>query len=161
MLVPFQTPFGVTHPLGVPRPIDVENFFGARRQYFARNLMPVPTGCLAPFDGAVYRPYVKQLVAWLAAADYGWSGPAQIGDPPRYCLLRGGAPAGVPEDLCDEIPPPPAVRLEAVLAHFDRNHAKAPALQLLDLLTLVAEDLGTRRFTAATASRPWVQLYMR
>lgn len=161
MLVPFQTPFGVTHPLGLPRPVDVENFFGARRLFFAHNLMPVPCGCLAHFDQAVYRPYAKRLVAWLAAAEFGWSGPAQVGDPPRYCLVRDGAPATVPDDLRDEFPPPPAVRLEAVLGHFDRCHASVPALQLLDLLTLLAEDLGAKRFSAATAARPWVQQYLR
>ncbi|MGH7996469.1 MAG: hypothetical protein ACREFX_08970 [Opitutaceae bacterium] len=161
MLVPFQPPFGVTHPLGLPRPIDTDNFFGTRRSFFAQNLMPVPTGCLAHFDGAVYRPYAKRLVAWLAAAEFGWTGPADLGDPPRYCLLRDGAPAKVPEDLREELPAPPAVPLETILEHFDRHHAKAPALQLLDLLTLISEDLGPRRFTAAIAGRSWVSEYLR
>lgn len=161
MLVPFQTPFGVTHPLGLPRPIDVENFFGAQRHFFAHNLMPVPTGCLAHFDPAVYRPYAKRVAAWLASADFGWSGPVELGDPPRYCFLRDGAPAPVPADLRDELPPPPHVRLRAVLGHFDRHHADAPALQLLDLLTLLKEDLGPRRFAAATAGRGWVAEYLR
>jgi hypothetical protein len=161
MLVPFQTPFGVTHPLGLPRPIDVENVFGAHRAYFVHNLMPVPSGCLAHFDSSVYRPYMKRLASWLAASELGWSGSAEIGDPARYCLLRDGAPATVPCDLRDELPAPPVVRLESVLRYFDRHHAKAPGFQLFDLLTLVAEDLGASRFASATFGRTWVTAYIR
>jgi hypothetical protein len=160
MIVPFQTPFGVTHPLGVPRPIDVENFFGARRVYFAHNLMPVPSGCLAPFDGLAYRPYLKRLVAWLATAEFGWKGFAAVGEPARYCLLRDGAPAVVPPDLREELPEPPRVHLDSVLRHFARHHAQAPGFQLFDLLTLIAEDLGPERFAAATARHPWVAAYV-
>jgi hypothetical protein len=160
MLVPFPTPFGVTHPLGLPRPIDAENVFGARRFFFAHNLMPVPAGCLAHFDASVYRPYAKRLVKWLSIAEFGWTGPVELGDPARYCLLRDGAPAAVPADLCDELPAPPSVRLKALLLYFDRHHAKVPDFQLFDLLTLVAEDLGPTRFSAATADSPWVGDYI-
>lgn len=161
MLVPFQPPFGVTHPLGLPRPIDVQNVFGAQAWFFAENLMPVPSGCLAHFDGAVYRPYLKRLVGWLAVSELGWSGPAEVGDPARYCLLREGAPAGIPPDLREELPDPPAVKLETVLRHLDRHHPGAPALELFDLLTLIAEDLGPTRFAAVTAGRGWVADYIR
>jgi hypothetical protein len=161
MLVPFHTPFGVTHPLGLPRPVDVDNIFGAQRSFFAHNLMPVPTGCLAHFDGAVYRPYMKRLVAWLAEAEFGWAGPAELGDPPRYCLLRDGAPAVIPEDLRDEFAAPPVVRLETVLNYFDKNHGKVATLQLLDVLTLISEDLGPSRFAIATSGRAWVAEYLR
>ena len=47
--------FGITHPLGLPRPVDPENVFGAKIRFFAINAMPVPTGCLEHFDEAVYR----------------------------------------------------------------------------------------------------------
>jgi len=161
MLVPFQPPFGVTHPLGLPRPFDANNVFGARRSFFARNLMPVPSGCLAHFDGAVYRPYARRLVAWLAVAELGWSAPVEIGDPAHYCLLRDGAPTVIPADLRDELPVPPAVRLVQVLRHFDRCRDGIPDFQLFDLLTLVAEDLGPARFAAATANHPWVSAYIR
>jgi hypothetical protein len=123
--------------------------------------MPVPGGCLAYFDGTVYRPYLRRLVAWLSVSELGWSGPAESGDPARYCLLRDGAPAVVPFDLRDELPSPPSVRLESVLRYFDRNRAKVPKFQLFDLLTLVAEDLGAIRFAAATASRSWVADFIR
>lgn len=153
--------FGITHPLGLPRPLDPDNFFGAKPVFFARNLMPVPTGCLAHFDLAVYRPYVKSVVALLADLEPGWAGPGIVDDPPRYCLVRDGMPALLPPDLRGLLPEPPKVRLETVLSHFDRTHHQAPALQLLDLLTLVAEDLGAARFAAATAVRPWVKEFLR
>lgn len=156
-----ESPFGITHPLGLPRPLDPDNFFGARALFFARNLMPVPTGCLAHFDLTVYRPYVKSIVALLADVEPGWEGPGFMDEPPRYCLVRDGMPAHLPPDLGVVLPEPPRVRLEAVLSHFDRTHAHAPALQLLDLLTLIAEDLGAVRFTAATQHRPWVKEFLR
>ena len=59
------------------------------------------------------------------------------------------------------LPEPPRVRLETVLCHFDRTFHQAPALQLLDLLTLICEDLGAVRFAAITASRPWIKEFLR
>ncbi len=123
--------------------------------------MPIPVGCLAHFDTAVYRPYVKDLVICLSSRDFGWSGPAESIDPPRYCLLRDGIPAAVPEDLRPHLPPPPRVTLEQVLAHFDGRRARKESTQLLDVLTLVSEDLGPARFAAATARRRWVADFMR
>ena len=87
--------------------------------------MPIPTGCLAHFDGAVYRPYVRKLVTCLGRMELGWSGPARLEDPPRYCLLRDGAPTDIPEDLRGQLPVPPRVSLHAVLSHFDRHHGNA------------------------------------
>ncbi len=153
--------FGITHPLGLPRPIDAENFFGVKLLFFARNQMPIPTGCLADFDGAVYRPYVQRIVENLNRLEFGWSGPMVLDGPPRYCLLRDGVPATVPVDLRPLIPEPPRVRFAEILQHFDRRHSAAAPMQLLDVLTLVSEDLGRQKFAAATAGHPWVAEFMR
>jgi len=156
-----QPVFGVTHPLGLARPVDVNNFFGAQLQYFARNLMPVPSGCLEHFDGAVYRPYAERIAALLAGMDFGWQGPAILDDPPRYCLLRDGVPTQVPDDLRSLLPEPPRVALDAILGHFGSHHAGSAPIQLLDVLTLVSEDLGAVRFAAATVGHPRVAAFMR
>lgn len=162
MPAPFASPpFGITHPLGLPRPIDVGNFFGVRLSFFLDNLMPIPGGYLSHFDTAVYRPYVKDLVAALRRREFSWGGPVIAEDPPRYCLLRDGVPSRVPPDLAAELPEPPRVTLEEILAYFDRNHVWAPPLQLLDVLTLAGEDLGAARFAAATAGHPWVSEFLR
>lgn len=153
--------FGITHPLGLPRPLDPDNFFGVKPVFFARNLMPVPTGCLAHFDRAVYRPYVRSLVVFLSDLEGGWEGPGFIDDPPRYCLVRDGMPAALPNDLRAVVPEPPKVRLESVLRHFDATHKEAPALQLLDLLSVISEDIGPARFAAFTGSRSWVREFLR
>ena len=153
--------FGITHPLGLPRPLDPENFFGVKLLFFARNQMPVPTGCLADFDHTVYRPYVERIVDNLNRLEFGWSGPVVIEGPARYCLLRDGVPATVPVDLRPVIPEPPRVRFEEVLQHFAGRHGTAPPMQLLDVLTLVSEDMGRQKFAAATAGHPWVAEFMR
>jgi hypothetical protein len=159
---PDQPTFGVTHPIGLPRPIDVNDFFGARVQYFAQNLMPVPSGCLAYFDAAIYRPYIEKVAAILHGMDFGWSGPVLISDPTRYCLLRDGIPMEVPACLWGFLPEPPRVALEAVLSYFDRNQAAMAAdLQLLDVVTLLSEDLDAAKFAAATANHPWVAEFLR
>ncbi len=155
------SPFGVTHPLGLPRPIERDNFFGAQARFFAANLMPVPTGCLAHFDEAVYRPHTAVIAGLLAGLEPGWGRLEVVGDPPRYCLLRDGFPCEVPSKFQPLLPEPPRVRLEAVLEHFSRCRKVAPPLQLLDILTLVAEDLGPARFASATAGHPWVAEYLR
>jgi hypothetical protein len=147
--------------LGLPRPIDPENFFGAQSLFFSRNAMPIPTGCLAHFDEAVYRPYLERLVAFLGRLELGWSGPVQLEDPPRYCLLRDGVPTEIPEDLRAEMPEPPRVSLSALFGHFDRHHGSVVPMQLLDLLTLVSEDIGPVKFAAVAARRPWVAEFMR
>lgn len=123
--------------------------------------MPIPTGCLAHFDAAVYRPYARKIVEVLSRLEFGWTGPAMIDGPPRYCLLRDGVPATVPVDLRPLIPEPPRVKFTAVLDHFDGYHREAAPMQLLDVLTLVSEDLGPERFAAATAAHPWVAEFMR
>jgi len=156
-----QPPFGVTHPLGLPRPIDPDNFFGAQSLFFYRNSMPIPTGCMAHFDAAVYRPYLERLVAFLSGLELGWSGPVLLEDPPRYCLLRDGVPTEIPEDLRSEMPEPPRVSLAAILTHFDRHHGSVVPMQLLDLLTLVGEDIGPVKFAAVAARRPWVSEFLR
>lgn len=154
--------FGVTHPLGLPRPIDAENIFGAKAQYFAKNMMPIPTGCLDHFDTAVYRPYVANLVTFLGALDFGWTGPAFISDPPRYCLLRDGIPTEVPASMRGLMPEPPRVRLADVLEHWDVTRGGPGAtIQMLDIFTMVEEDLGTSKFEAAIAAHPWVAGMMR
>lgn len=159
--IPFHPFFGITHPLGLPRPVDPENLFGAKAEFLVANLMPIPTGCLAHFDGAVYRPYLKRVVALLGSYEFGWSGPAILDDPPRYCVLHDGIPAEVPPHVRPLLPEPPRVSLEVVLGYFDRSRAQLQPMQLLDVLTLVSEDLGPDRFAAATAGRPWVAEYMR
>jgi hypothetical protein len=157
-----STIFGATHPLGLPRPIDPDNFFGARAMYFARNLMPIPTGCLDHFDTAVYRPYLESLVTFLGALDFGWSGPGFMSDPPRYCLLRDGVPTEVPVNIRGLLPEPPRVRLNDVLEYFDTTRGGPSAvMQMLDIFTMVTEDLGSARFEAATANHPWVAELMR
>jgi hypothetical protein len=162
MFLPEPIPaFGITHPLGLPRPVDPENFFGAKPLFFARNLMPVPTGCLDYFDSAVYRPYVRSLVAFLNAHELGWGGPAIIDGPSRYCLLRGGVPASVPADLRPLLPEPPKISLRRVLNRVAETHATTNSLQLLDVLTLVSEDLGPEKFALATLDYPWVAAFMR
>ena len=153
--------FGVTHPLGLPRPIDSGNFFGADGRYFALNQMPIPSGCLAHFDRAVYRPHARKVVTILRRTNCDWSGAAIIDGPPRYCLLRGGAPATVPVELGPLLPEPPRVSLEEVLCYFDPPQGEALPLQLLDVLSLVSEDLGPDRFATATAAHPWVAQFMR
>ena len=154
-------PFGVTHQIGLPRPIDVDNFFGARIEYFARNVMPIPAGCLDHFDGAVYRPYAEEIVAFLNGLTIGWSGPAVIYDPPRYCLLCDGRAAHVPLELRPFLPPPPRVPLGAVLDYFARSRGKVASIQLLDVLTIVREDLGPAKFAAAVSEHRWVAEFMR
>ena len=158
---PLSPIFGVTHPLGLPRPIVIDNIFGATLAYFAGNFMPVPSGCLSHFDGAVYRPYVAQLAAVLATSEFGWSGPALLGDPPRYALLCHGVPTAVPEDLLALLPAPPKVSFRALLDHFDRTYAGAPPMELLDVLTLISEDIGAIRFAAAAIGHDWVRDFMR
>jgi hypothetical protein len=161
MILPFgNPPFGVTHPLGLPRPLDPDNFFGAKIAFFANNVMPVPTGCLAHYDAAAYRPYARLLVAALRRIDSRWSGPAYLDDPPRYCLLRGGVPAEVPPELWPLLPDPPRVSLSQILCHFDSWNESAAPMQLLDILTLVAEDLGPAKFAEASSGHPWVAGYM-
>ena len=154
-------PFGVTHPIGLPRPIDLDNFFGARTEYFARNAMPIPTGCLDHFDGAVYRPYVEGIVAFLNGVAPGWSGPAVIHDPPRYCLLRAGAAAHVPIEVRPFLPAPPRVPLASVLDYFAQNRRQVAQIQLLDVISIVSEDLGPVKFAAAVVPHPWVGELMR
>jgi hypothetical protein len=153
--------FGITHPLGLVRPLDVHNFFGAQTQHFARNIMPIPCGCLAYFDAAVYRPYARDIVTLLQGLEFGWEGPVELDDPPRYCFLRDGFAAEVPEDLRPLLPEPPRVSLDMILEHFSRHRAGATLIQLLDVLTLVSEDLGPARFAAATAGHPWVAAFLR
>jgi hypothetical protein len=152
--------FGITHPLGLPRPVDPENVFGAKIHFFARNAMPVPARCLEHFDTEVYRPYVKRIAAILARRESGWSGSEILDDPPRYCLLRKGIPTEVPEELESLLPQPPLVSFAAMLSHFDRSHTLVEPAQLLDVLTLVREDLGLEKFSAAVAAHPWVADFM-
>ena len=162
MFIPKEVPlFGITHPLGLPRPVDCENIFGAKIEFFSRNAMPVPAGCLGHFDTAVYRPYVRRLAAFLARREPGWSDPGLLDDPPRYCLFRYGIPAEVPGELEALLPQPPRVSLGAMLSHLDRCHARAQPLQLLDILTLVREDAGLEKFSTAAAGHPWVAEFMR
>jgi hypothetical protein len=156
-----RIPFGVTHPIGLPRPIDKENFFGAKLLYFARNAMPIPTGCMSHFDAALYRPYVQSLVGRLEQLEFGWSGPVMIDDPPRYGVLLNGVPAEIPADLWPELPEPPRVSLHAILVHFDNFRETAIPMQLLDVLTLASEDLGSAEFSAITGRHPWVAEFMR
>jgi hypothetical protein len=156
-----QPLFGVTHPLGLVRPLDVNNFFGAEMTHFAGNLMPIPTGCLAHFDEAVYRPYAEKIVALLKGLEFGWHGPVMLDDPPRYCLLRDGIPTRVPEDLRAHLPEAPRVALDTILRYFGRHQDGTTPIQLLDILTLVSEDLGPVRFAAVTAGHPWVAAFMR
>jgi hypothetical protein len=161
MSLPSPSAFGASHPLGVPRPIDTANFFGVRRDFFIHNLMPVPGGCLAYFDGAVYRPYARRLAAWLGGVESGWSGPVDVGEPARYCLLRYGAPAAIPASRRDEMPVPPVVPLREVLRQLDDIHARLADFQLFDLLAMIAEDLGANRFAEVTAPHEWVAAYFR
>lgn len=162
MFLPSDQPvFGITHPLGLPRPLDPENFFGAKAQFFAFNQMPIPGGCLAHFDGAVYRPYLNDLLSHLAAQEPGWDGLARLDQPPRYCLLRDGVPSSIPLPFRSTMPTPPQVRLEGVLTHLGRHHGEESSFELLDLLTLISEDLGPYRFAAATAKHAWVADFMR
>jgi len=162
MFLPDPPPaFGITDPLGLPRPVDPDNFFGAKPLFFARNLMPVPTGCLDYFDAAVYRPYVKGLVALLNTHEFDWSGPEIIEGPPRYCLFRAGVPASVPADLRPLLPDPPRVSLRQVLDQVAETQMSANSLQLLDVLTITCEDLGPDKFAAATSDYPWVAAFMR
>jgi len=153
--------FGITHPLGLPRPVDSENVFGAKVHFFACNAMPVPTGCLEHFDASVYRPYVKRLAAFLACRESGWTGPVILNDPPRYCLVRNGVPAEVSGELEDVLPQPPVVSLARLLSYFDRRHGRMPPSQLLDILTVIHEDLSSEKFSAAVAEHPWVADFMR
>jgi hypothetical protein len=123
--------------------------------------MPVPTGCLEHFDEAVYRPYVTRLAAVLARRESGWSGSEILADPPRYCLRRGGIPTEVSSENEPLLPLPPLVSFAAVLSHFDRFHTCVPPAQLLDVLTLIREDMGSEKFSAAVATHPWVVEFMR
>jgi hypothetical protein len=59
------------------------------------------------------------------------------------------------------MPEPPRVSLTAVLSHFDRHHGSVVPMQLLDLLTLVGEDIGPAKFAAVAARRPWVAEFLR
>ena len=157
MLLPSDQPaFGITHPLGLPRPLDPDNFFGAKTQFFACNQMPIPSGCLAHFDLAVYWPYLKRVLALLEEVEFGWDGIALANDPPRYCLVRDGIPTRIPYHLRSTLPPPPQVPLKAILAHLAKRYPEESPMELLDLLTLIKEDLGSARFAAATAGYPWV-----
>ena len=154
-------PFEVTDPLGFPRPIREENVFGSRLEVFAENLMPAPSGFLIHFHHELFWPYAQLVSSALQRRETGWEAPRLAVDPPRYCFIRDGVPTRIPSDLRGELPPAPAVTLEQVLAFFDMNHAWAEPLQLLDLLTLVLEDLGPARFAVVTANHPWVAEFMR
>jgi len=156
-----QPVFGITHPLGLPRPLDPRNFFGAKPEYFACNQMPIPGGCLAHFDLAVYRPHLQRLLTLLTDLDSAWNGLALLDDPARYCLLRDGVPTSVPFLLRRDLPEPPRVSLAAVLGHLALQRSRSSALELLDILTLISEDLGTASFATATAGHPWVAEYLR
>jgi hypothetical protein len=149
-------PFLATDPLGLPRPVDVDNIFGARPQFFRENKMPVPTGCLEHFDRAVYRPYLRGVAEALAARERGWFGPVVMGVPPRYLLLRDWVPAEIPEELAALLPPPPRVPLRDLLGHFEKAYPQSRPRQLLDVLALIREDLGPLKFGLAVAGHPWV-----
>ena len=153
--------FGITHPLGLPRPIDPDNVFGAKVLFFARNVMPVPTGCLEHFDTAIYRPYLQRVVEALGGKARGWSGAVIKEWPARYCLLRDGMAAAVPPEMRPLLPEVPRVGLRSILVYLDAAHPVATPLQLLDVLTLISEDLGPEKFAAATADHPWVAAFMR
>lgn len=155
-----QPPFGITHPLGLPRPLDPRNFFGAKPDYFSCNQMPIPSGCLAHFDHAVYRPHLHAILAFLQAVEIGWDGLALLDEPPRYCLLRAGVPTPVPHHLRRDLPEPPRVPLQTVLAHLASHRQGFSPLELLDVLTLISEDLGTACFATATARHPWVAEFL-
>ena len=154
-------PFEVTDPLGFPRPIRENNVFGSRKELFAENLMPAPSGSLVHFHHEVFWPYVEEISRALQRLEIGWGPPRLATDPPRYCFVRDGAPTRIPADLYDELPQAPEVTLESLLAFFDVNHGWAEPMQLLDLLKLVREDLGPDRFALVTASHPWVAEFMR
>jgi hypothetical protein len=162
MFLPSATPvFGITHPIGLPRPVDPENVFGAKISFFARNVMPVPTGCLEHFDGAVYRPYLQRLTEVLNGLSGGWSDTVLSEVPARYCLLRHGLPATIPAEIRLLLPEPPRVGIAAILLHFDDLHPIVGApLQLLDVLTMISEDIGPEKFAAATAAHPWVSAFL-
>jgi hypothetical protein len=162
MILPSDQPaFGITHPLGLPRPIDPANFFGAKTHLFACNQMPVPSGCLAHFDAAIYRPYLEKILEVLEREEFGWNGIGLADDPPRYCLLQDGRPTRVPSPLWPALPPPPLVTLKTILADLAVDYLNKPPAELLDLLTVVVEDLGVTRFAAATAEHPWAAEFMR
>lgn len=156
-----SSPFQATDPLGLPRPVDPANIFGARLAYFVRNRMPVPTGCLAHFDRATYRPYLTRIVGILAYQGAGWGGPVILPDPPRYALIRAGVPAEIPEDLIALLPQPPRVSLHDLLEHFSREYSKSRPPQLLDVLSLIREDMGAIKFAFASAEHAWVAEAMR
>lgn len=163
MFPPSATPvFGITHPIGLPRPVDPDNVFGAKISFFARNVMPVPTGCLEHFDGAVYRPYLQRLAEVLNGLSSGWSDTVLPEAPARYCLLRHGIVATIPAEFRPLLPEPPRVGVGAILLHFDDLHPSVGApLQLLDVLTMIGEDIGAEKFGAVTAAHPWVSAYLR
>jgi hypothetical protein len=84
-----------------------------------------------------------------------------VDDPARYCVLRDGEPSDIPADLIPSLPPPPRVTLDTVLSHFSGVRTEAAPLQLLDVLTLIREDIGPGKFAAAVAAHPWVREFMR
>jgi hypothetical protein len=158
---PSHPAFGITDPLGLPRPIDPNDFFGARLEYFARNQMPIPSGCLSHFDASVYRPYLEKIVSFLDDLEFCWNGPVAIDNPPRYCLLRDCVPAEIPQELWPLLSAPPRVTLEEVLAYFDLHHGEVAPVQLLDVITLISEDIPAAAFAALVASHPWLEEFTR
>ena len=154
-------PFEVTDPLGFPRPIREDNVFGSRLDLFADNLMPQPSGFLVHFHDEVFWPYVLRIAQSLQQMELGWEAPKLAQDPPRYCFVREGAPTRIPVDLRASLEPAPTVTVEELLTFFDVNHAWAEPMPLLDLLTVIREDLGAERFGAVTARHPWVAEFMR
>ena len=154
-------PFRAADPLGLPRPVDPENVFGAKMQFFMENKMPVPNGCLAHFDRTVYRPFLKRVVEVLSARERGWFGPLVMGVPPRYVILRDWAPADIDEERAALLPPPPRVPIRELFAYLGQHYRQSRPPQLLDVLTLIREDLGPIKFESVSADHAWVAEAMR
>jgi hypothetical protein len=154
-------PFAATDPLGVPRPLDPRNVFGATRRGFAANAMPVPGGCLAYFDSDIYRPYAHEALRQVRQHGGRWDRLAVADDPPRYCFLCDGEPAAISEAFRRFLPPPPAVSIEDLASYFRINHRWASAPQLLDLLGILAEDVPPESFARLCHDHPWIPEFMR
>jgi hypothetical protein len=156
-----KLPFHIADPLGIPRPVSQVNFFGVTLERIFRNQFPVPIGCLEDFDHGLYRPYIETVGKALKAKDSAWGAPTWADDPPRYCFLRKGVPEEIPPELWLRLPKPPTVAIRTVLKHLAEKRSLQHSIQLLDLLSMITEDLGPKTFKKLTRGHSWVHDVLR
>jgi hypothetical protein len=149
-------------PIGFPRPIDPDNFFGISRDRWLSNRMSVPTGALAFFDAKHFRPYARRILN-LAARMVGPNVKLVLTkEPGHYMLLSGddnGPITGI-ENLFSRFPAPRVFTVEDVVAEVGAARTSLNDIDVLDLLDTIRRDIPTERWDACEKANPWVKGYV-